>query len=393
MLEKYAELAKHKGFSKAARQLLNDHPDFPLSHRTIRRRLSEMCSILEVKNEKEFNYKGEKPITSQEEAVEFFKINLNKEEIIKSVYNAWDVTLKEQDGSVVKRTNYQVKLFTRPRQPIINYDVFYKQLQQNVKSYKLNVSKGSGVGMAIITDIHVGAETKGLINTKDFNLNSLMDCLNQAAEIINTHNKKEVHVAILGDLIESFTGLNHINSWQGIHTYGADALILSYEILFEFLSKIKNLKQIYMVSGNHDRVHENKEVDVKGYVSHIIAYMLSKNFKIKHHSMVISTLIDNISYILHHGHLKLSQQSFSKIILDYGNQKCYNVLVKGHFHSRAKQQEFVHFDSSNYRGITVAPIFTGNQYAESHGWTSSSGFSFIEASHKKNNINHYDYAL
>ena len=36
--------------------------------------------------------------------------------------------------------------------------------------------------------------------------------------------------------------------------YGGNVVIMAYEIIRKFLSQINNLKEVYMVSGNHDRV-------------------------------------------------------------------------------------------------------------------------------------------
>jgi hypothetical protein len=43
-----------------------------------------------------------------------------------------------------------------------------------------------------------------------------------------------------------------------------------------------------------------------------------------------------------------------------------------------QQIDEVYWDQANYRSITVPPIFTGNFYSESSGWTSSSGITIIE---------------
>lgn len=55
-------------------------------------------------------YKGEKPITTVEEAVEFFDIDTQIWEAEKITTNSWDVSMKRNDGTSFKRTNYQIKV-------------------------------------------------------------------------------------------------------------------------------------------------------------------------------------------------------------------------------------------------------------------------------------------
>ena len=421
-IKKYAEESIKNGWSNtfAADQLLEIYPDSPYSHRTLRRKIAEYkvnimadkknesffndnVEIIEEKDNKKFEYKGERSLTSKEEAVKFFNIDLSKEEIYKSKFNSWDVTFKDKNGEAVKRTNYQVTLFTKKKEEPITKQKINELLSGfETKNYQNFNNNSTGIGVACITDIHIGAltdNTRGLINTPKFNLTVLTDYLVKIAEDINNKNKKEIHIAILGDLIESFAGNNHSNSWQELESHGSNAVIIAYKILSEFLHSIKNIKKVYLVTGNHDRTSgADKELDRLGNVSQIVAFMLSKEFDIVFRPLIVSNVIDNISYLFTHGHFGISKQSLAKIILDYGNQNYYNVVCQGHLHSRQTKkeffkQEYIHMDSVNYRGITVAPVFTGNFYSESNGWTSAAGYSFITANERKNNINHYDISI
>jgi metallophosphoesterase superfamily enzyme len=417
LIDEYAELVKKDNisYSLAAKKLLKNNPSIEVSHRTLRRKLAqavnnkvenmnEKKNIEETESSKKYQYEGSTSITSKEQAIKFFKIDLKKEKIVRCSYRSWDVTMKI-DGKPVKRTNYMVRVDTEVNQQSFDYEKVTKDIDKlfKVKRLVTDTNNGSGTIMVSIADIHIGAKAskaKGLINTKDFSLAHLIKYLNQTASKINSLNKSEVYVAIQGDLVESLTGLNHLNSWQGMEEdiFGANSLIIAEQVIGKFLEQIKNLKTVYMVSGNHDRIHPDKHVDATGEVAKIVAYMLSKNFNVKYHSMVLSTKIDGIGYVIFHGHQGLSKQNLSKIILDYGFKGCYNVCLSGHLHSRNTKKEFYKMDhiiqdSAQYRGIVVAPLFTGNYYSESSGWTSSAGFSIIEANEDKSNITHYDIGL
>lgn len=75
-------------------------------------------SVEETSSSKNFTYKGEKSIQSEQEAIAFFNVDLDKYEVERFVVNSWDVTMKIDDEPV-KRTNYQVKLFLRKIQKLI----------------------------------------------------------------------------------------------------------------------------------------------------------------------------------------------------------------------------------------------------------------------------------
>jgi len=246
----------------------------------------------------------------------------------------------------------------------------------------------SKIGVAITADYHIGAYIEGLIKTKDFSVEVVTDYLNQVAEDINSFRYSEVHLVILGDLIESFTGLNYINSWKGMQSgmYGGNVVIMAYEIIRKFLSQINNLKEVYMVSGNHDRVTSSNKEDVEGDVCKLLAYFLEDNCKGVEFSfspMVLTKVIDNICYIMTHGHLGFSSKDMGKILFQYGKQGYFNVLLSGHYHTRRSSQNVVHTqtigeDNADYRSIICPSLFTGNFYSESNGWTSTAGYLIIE---------------
>ena len=86
-----------------------------------------------------------------------------------------------------------------------------------------------------------------------------------------------VHVHLLGDLIESFTGLNHKNSWKGLDKgmFGVSAVKLFVKLFKKhFLDKIINLGSIKMVAGNHDRVTSDSSEDVDGGAAELVAWGL-----------------------------------------------------------------------------------------------------------------------
>lgn len=84
-------------------------------------------------NEKEdsaiYEYKGEKSIRTLEEALEFSDVDLDKWEVERHIFNSWDVSMKNQDGSgAFKKTNYQVKVWFRRKQNLLIETPVYRHI-------------------------------------------------------------------------------------------------------------------------------------------------------------------------------------------------------------------------------------------------------------------------
>lgn len=327
---------------------------------------------------KEFSYKGSQSITSLDEAIEFFEVDTTKWQVSSWTCNSWDAGDK---------TNYQVKVKLDPIGPAnIDLTDVQEAYVASVRKVKTRKAKGAGTGVAVISDFHIGAKVTDMLQTDDFSYDVVVDRLNQAALQINRLNYKKVEVALLGDFIETFTGLNHMNSWQQLEYggYGANVTIIAYNILRGFLEQINNLKGVSVVSGNHDRTTIKADIDSQGGVAQILAFMLEQSgFDVKFSHALVSENIDGIRYIFTHNHLGLSKNDMVQTFWEYGEQGVYNVLLGGHFHSRRGKTQYkkidnIHWDQANYRSISVAPIFTGNWYSESNGWSSTSGITILE---------------
>ena len=331
-------------------------------------------------NAKSLSYKGTRSITSLEEAIEFFEIDTHEWSVARWTCNSWD------SGD---KTNYQVKVQLVRIAPedaevsVVTLQDAYKAAVSKVKKRK---AKGRGTGVAVLSDFHIGAKVEDMLQTDDFSYAVVVDRLNQAAEQINRLGYKNVEVALLGDFIETFTGLNHMNSWQQLEYggFGANVTIMAYKIMRDFLSQINNLGTVSIVSGNHDRVSVKNDVDAHGGVAQLLAFMLTQSgLDIKFEHSIISKDIDGIQYLFTHNHLGLSKGDMVQTFWEYGTQGKYNVMLGGHWHSRRGKAQYkkidnIHWDQANYRSISVAPIFTGNWYSESNGWSSTSGITILE---------------
>lgn len=253
------------------------------------------------------------------------------------------------------------------------------------KAKPVVVSKTKGVQkvdeyLCHVCDLHVGAKIESEKNLPEFNPDIVAQKLQQVAIETNAKQAGKVTVVINGDIIETFTGLNHINSWKNIddkYGYGVKATIKAIEILTDFLSKINNVYEVVIVSGNHDRVTSNNKEDVEGEVVQWIHFVLQARFghlfKLDWSSDVLTRVIGNVCFIITHGHHGLSKKPSAEIVNQYGDPQLFNVILEAHLHTRKIKN-----DGLNYRHIVCPSIFTGNSYSKQLGYTSLSGFLGIE---------------
>lgn len=246
------------------------------------------------------------------------------------------------------------------------------------------------VGVVKIADLHLGAYVDGLIRTKKYSIDILANLLSQTADEINQRGYKLVHIHLLGDLIESFTGLSHKNTWKGLDKamVGAEAIKLVTKILHDnLLSRIDNLGEIKIVAGNHDRVTSDNKEDVQGDGASLIAWGLEMlGYNVEFNPLVIQHIVEGICHLLTHGHHSISKKSTQQLVLDYGKQGMFNLICEGHLHSiieRLSERQKENFqtvkdDAVDYRRMNCPSYFTGNFYSESLGYTSQSGFVITE---------------
>jgi hypothetical protein len=235
------------------------------------------------------------------------------------------------------------------------------------------------------SDLHFGAYIKNLMNVDDFSPDILLDGLLESINVINGFGFKKTHIHINGDLIESFSGLNHINSWMSMDTemIGSNAIKMCSKMLHTAFQKVDNLGCIKIVAGNHDRLSKDNKEDVKGGAAELIAYCLElMGYDVEFHPYVITHFVDGINHINLHGDKGISKKSTEKIILDYGIQGEYNLINEGHLHSvieklSVKQREtfeIVKDDSILHRRFYLPSFFTGNYYSATLGYTTNAGY-------------------
>ena len=288
---------------------------------------------------------------------------------------------------------YNIVFFEESFEPIVNEQEIKDLIEKGLAGIKISIDKidrADKTGVVKIADLHLGAYIDNLIRTKDFSIDILAGKLYDAADKINERNYSKVHVHILGDLIESFTGLSHKNTWKGLDKamVGAEAVKLVAKILHtNFLSRIINLVDIKVVAGNHDRVTSDNKEDVQGDAANLVCWGLElMGYEVEFNPLVITHTVEGICHILTHGHHSLSKKSTKQLCWDYGIKGKFNLICEGHLHSIIQKLnvsqrdsfQTIKDDAVDHRRMNCPSFFTGNFFSESLGYTSESGFVITE---------------
>lgn len=300
--------------------------------------------------------------------------------------NEWQTHFRQSDGSIVSRVNKQFKVkFDR-----INFDVV--EQESHIESWikKLEVSEipqiiktvktDESPIYVVISDLHLGTAYVSEIDGREYNDQIAIERLEEVAKEANATNRPVV-VFCLGDLIESFTGMNHLNSWKTISDYGIGVAFTAFDILRSFLSKIDKLKSFHLISGNHDRVTSNRELDTKGQVGKMIYELFTRiepELNMEYNPLLINAEFSDIVFIISHGDKKISKLKPEELAFRFGNKDKYNIVLSGHFHERMIQK-----DRIKLRSYIVPSIMGMNDYAEENGYFSSPGFYIFYTQNEK----------
>lgn len=286
---------------------------------------------------------------------------------------AYDSAIKESSKIDLRRQQFETELLD------------YVSLLP--KTISLPITKASKIDDAIIhvCDLHIGSEIdevkqNGHVIQQAFNSDIALERLLKIADDANEKQAKNITVVINGDIIETFTGLNHINSWKGIdkrYGYGTKATIKAIEILDKFIQRIHNCSKVILISGNHDRTTSNNSEDVDGEIIYWVHFtlkaMFGKYINVEFATDIASHKVGSVGFLFTHGHLGLSKKDPSNIVLDYGfGEHIYHMIVEGHLHTRK-----VKHDSLNRRVVVAPSIFTGNNYSKQGGWSTLPGYLFF----------------
>jgi len=163
--------------------------------------------------------KSTKRITSVAEAVAFFEIDTEIWSVEKVKCNAWDVTMKLDDGPGTQKraetkTNYQVAVWLKPKQEglmDIDFTSIFEKIQVKPSKVKPEpVYQTSIFDRLIYTDVHIGMETNP-DGTSLYGLNWNEELLMERAKMMidlaaKNQRSNTLYIDELGDLMDGWDG-------------------------------------------------------------------------------------------------------------------------------------------------------------------------------------------
>jgi len=243
--------------------------------------------------------------------------------------------------------------------------------------------------IASIADPHIGAEVKRLLNGPRYDNQMLYHYADQFIERINARGAANVYLNGLGDFIESFAGANHANTFLSLNKdlAGAGGIFGALEFFSYLVEKIYNVREIWGVSGNHDRTSNRKDEDTRGEGAFMLFGLLKERYsrtdiKVLYRPDVLVRVVDGICYLNTHMHLELAknEKKLADTIARHRVQGLYCVVMGAHLHSRITKMDT---DDSCVRHSPS--FFTGNGYSSDGGYSTLAGFLTSE------NINNSGY--
>lgn len=222
-----------------------------------------------------------------------------------------------------------------------------------------------------IADIHAyGKSAKSHISDA-WNLKALIKSLRDIVEIVNSYRASKVNLLILGDLVETVSGLNHPDSWKGIEDgmYDSAVIIETKELLIrELINKIVNLNRIGACAGNHDRLNPSSKIKSTG-AADLIFHMIGEKLgeieggpTLMYDPEVFAMDFNGYGVIGMHGHKGLHKRDLNYLINKFAvDPRKFQFVLSGHYHNFICAKNA---DQETGRMITLPSLLTGNDYSD-----------------------------
>lgn len=223
----------------------------------------------------------------------------------------------------------------------------------------------------VLADIHAGGKNDKSKLSDRWDMEMVKEKLLRVAEVANSYKAAKVNLVILGDLVETISGVNHPDSWKGIEAgmFGPNIIIKTYEFLVEnLINKVVNLSTVVATGGNHDRLQASNKLGDTG-ATDLIFYMIQERLKLANSDVeviydpvLVSFAAESFGIIGVHGDKGLHKRELSYITQKFAvNRDQYQFVFSAHLHSffcqRNDDQEFG-------RRVTIPAIITGNDYSD-----------------------------
>jgi len=228
--------------------------------------------------------------------------------------------------------------------------------------------------VVVIGDLHLGLETE------DVDIHVVQERLNKILFVLSANNFSSLKIVILGDIIESFTGMTKGDTWQNLSIvgYGAEIIITASDMLASFVATANQFAdkvEVFAIPGNHDRMTNNKDEDPIGQIGMLIYRLAERatpsvDWRIE--PICQSFVHGDSEMIIMHGDKPMTKLSGAEVSMKYGKTDLFKVILRGHYHHRQILE-----DTTNYRYITIPSIVGETPFSKRLGLASKPGCLFI----------------
>jgi len=237
-----------------------------------------------------------------------------------------------------------------------------------------------GEGFVALADLHFGVSIQNHKLINSYGMNDVENALMEIADRINSYGFKKVKVALMGDLIHSFTGEMHHEMWREMDVQegiGGPLIVKTAHLLAKFACKIVNFDSFEVIEGNHDRVGE-KRSRVSNELTFIICDIIRCliTAPVNYHGKRGVIEWGDINYAISHGDEPLDDKDVYRLLNRLGiNNGKFTVVLKAHKHSRMIANAD---DNHDVMREHVSSIFTQDRYTLGLGYHSRAGFTVFE---------------
>ena len=307
---------------------------------------------------------------------------------IDEVLDSGERTTQKYQQKVARKNRKNVedmKLDQGWRQEIISDMLAEYPMVSEIKVSRDNNNKVDEISV-ILADIHAGGKSEKTKLSGEWSVDEMIIKLNRIAKVANSYKAAKVNLVILGDLVETVSGINHPDSWKGIEggMFGSNVIIQTQEMLVkELINKVTNLNKIVATGGNHDRLQASNKMSDVG-ATDLIFYMIGERLKLTkstveliYDPVIVSFKTGAFGIIGVHGDKGLHNRELSYVTQKFAaDRDQYQFVFSAHLHSffckRNDDQEFG-------RRVTIPAIITGNDYSDIQiGRASKSGVVVVK---------------
>lgn len=252
-------------------------------------------------------------------------INAKKWKFVNTYEKRWNAEAVKA-MKIIENKNYELEMIQRA------IEVYEPRAYDFVPEH----IEGDAEAHFIIGDIHFGK----------MDHNGVVGRMNEVYNEIITNPSRIIHITCLWDLVETIAQgwmhPNQLDEWMDpTFPKGFDAMMETVKLMEKWLTGLaKAWKEVYFkwLTGNHDRMTQNKEFDHRRTWGLVMYELLKRGLSqldidVQYYrEFIVNFVADNIEYIAIHGDGSIGTQIPEKLIIAHAKTDKYKVLLSADKH-------------------------------------------------------------